>query len=180
MPGIVFATEDLEDLRIQIGKWYFKSSSPTSKKDAETWNMLHCLSGMSVELSNLVKYTSGGSVVIDEALESISNLCIHSLDFMYRSSIPSQDALLSDMRPSNWEQKGIVSENSISIFCEGLAVFIGMLHRDVGRLADSDNVLPQIKNSLCHVWRLCCRLAVHIGSVDLNGLVKNGVEKITS
>lgn len=186
MAGIVYETGDLEELRTKIGEWAtrnFGSSLP--EKNTKLWSMLRTLSGMSEELSELIEASPGCTTApkdVYEALDSVADLCIYSLDFMYRAEMTVQDTLLHDKEPNRWEQDAIEAEYPYPTLHEGLAVLIGKLHHhtrcSTKGIREHENHLEQMKVTMCHVWRLCYRLAALLGDTDLSILVKEVAAKV--
>lgn len=186
MAGITYETGDLEELRVKVGEWAARNFGSTlPKENTRLWGMMRCLSGMSEELSEFIEDSPGCTSTpthLDKALDAIADICIYSLDFMFRAEMKVQDVLMRDKCPSRWERDSYVVDQPYPTIHEGLAVLIGKMHHHTRcsskGIREHENHFEQLEICLCHVWRLCYRLCNLFGKKDLNVLVKEVAEEV--
>lgn len=195
MNAITYETGNLENLRKQLGEWARKNFGDTLPSErTKEYGMLRCLAGMSEELSEFIKETDMTQTrpSTDQilALDAIADICVYALDFMYTAELTIQDVLLHDRDPSGWEKKFISAMASMDAGPEvavnaahiGLAYCIGQLNHAVLKMCQDirrdEPHWDHIRSHMCHVWRLCYRLANYYGK-NLNPLMHETVGKVT-
>jgi NTP pyrophosphatase (non-canonical NTP hydrolase) len=187
--AITYDCGELEELRKKVGEWAARNFGSTlPENDRVVYGMLRCAAGMSEELSELIEsndQTTPCPKDMNEAKDAIADICIYALDFCYTAEIQMQEMLLNDREPSRWEKEflklNVEGVESIIVVHVGLAVVLGKIQHSVLKMSQGirlqENHMDQIVTHMCHVWRLCYRLADFWRS-NLNELVKTTAEKV--
>ena len=187
MPGITYDIGDLEQLAEDIGVWstkHFGHTLPTHSP--RPWSLLRASAGMTEEIGELLEQLNFTyQKDLAEIEDALADICVYALDFMYKNEMTVQDTLLHDKEPCQWESAYIKTipqgEAVVGVLASGLVIFNARLAhhtlKSSQRIRKHENHQEGMRLNMCHVWRLCYRIAKHYDR-DLNQLVKKVAEKV--
>lgn len=191
MSGMTWAVEQLENYRKAVGEWSLNNFSGSLPKvdDPVPWSLLRCAAGMTEEVGELLEQIEMDTVhprIEDEVEDALGDICIYALDFLAKSGVAFQDMITADLEQNAWEKAYITAQaddydSAVEVLTTGLVIVNARLtHHTLKNsqgIRKQENHPEKMKHYMCHVWRLCYRIAEHY-RWNLNWIVERTAKKV--
>jgi NTP pyrophosphatase (non-canonical NTP hydrolase) len=184
-----WAAEQLDNYRKAVGAWSLNNLGNTLPKvdDPTPWSLLRCVAGMTEEIGELLDQIETATVHPrneDEIYDALGDICIYALDFLDKYDMSFQHMITTDLNQNRWEHayfKVLPDDYAVDALTTGLVIVNARLTHHVLKhsqgIRKHENHLEQMKLYMCHIWRLCYRIAEHY-RWNLNFIVERTALKV--